>query len=270
MTPRKILTICASLRKSSFNGVLLEAAEDELKRLGHHTTRFGGLTGLPHYNEDLDRDPPRVIEDARAAIGSAHAVLIASPTYNDGIPGGLKDLIDWASRPPGNSVLINKPVGIITASVGPGAGQASAQYIDRVVTLLKGKVVQPITSIGKVTHSVSDRGIPDDPTRARVVETAQALALAAQGAELTNDRAAKRYELRLNGDVAGFAEYIEHPNGSSMSVELPHTVTEPAFRGQGVASVLVRGVLEKITRDGHDVIPTCTFVAAFIAKQSGR
>ncbi len=261
------MTICASLRASSYNAALLSAAEAELTRLGHAVTRYADLDNVPHYNEDLDVDPPKVVADLRAALAGADGVLITTPTYNFTVPGALKDLIDWASRPRGESALIGKPVGIITASTGGGAGVASGEYVERVVSMLNASVVQPVTSVAKVTKVLTD-GTPDDVTKARLVATAQALALAAQGAELVDNPVEGRYELRVGGSVAGFADYVVRANGTSTSVELPHTVTEPAFRGQGIASVLVRGALAKIAADGHEVIPTCPFVADFIAKQT--
>ncbi len=267
MNPPKILTICGSLRAASYNATLLSASETEITRLGATPSRYADLADLPHYNEDLDTPEtvPPVIADLRVEFAAADAVIIASPTYNHSIPGGLKDYLDWASRPYGKSVLVGKPIAILAASTGSTGGAAGAKYLEEIVALLGAKVVHPITTIAKVGKALTEEGALDAPTRGAVVATTQALVLAARGAEIVDNTQQSRFELRLNGDIAGVADYVITSDGDNTIVEMPHTQTESAFRGQGIASVLVRGALDNIAAAQRQVLPTCPFVSDFIA-----
>jgi chromate reductase, NAD(P)H dehydrogenase (quinone) len=88
---------------------------------------FDRLGELPHYNADVDaQGTPEPVAALRTAIHEADALLIATPEYNYGIPGVLKNAIDWASRPSATSVLKGKPTGIMGASPGM-SGTARAQ-----------------------------------------------------------------------------------------------------------------------------------------------
>lgn len=114
-----VLTISGSLRADSFNSALLRAAPSlgpDAVRLEH----YEDMGALPHYDQDRDtEDPPPTVAELRHRIRSADALLIATPEYNYGIPGVLKNLIDWASRPADDSCLARKPVAIMGASPSP-------------------------------------------------------------------------------------------------------------------------------------------------------
>ena len=124
-TPLKVVGIAGSLRQGSYNRGLIRAAVDLVPagmRLRTHD-----LGDLPLFNADVEaRGDPDPVRRLKAAIGAADALLIATPEYNRCVPGVLKNAIDWASRPPRQSVLTNKPVAIIGASTG-GGGTARAQ-----------------------------------------------------------------------------------------------------------------------------------------------
>lgn len=118
MTPIRILGISGSLRRGSHNTSLLRAAAQSLPP-GVELELYQGLAELPVYNEDLDVDPvPKSAARLRAAIAGADGVLIATPEYNGSLPGGLKNAIDWASRPFPANALQGKPVAVIGASTG--------------------------------------------------------------------------------------------------------------------------------------------------------
>src|SRR2546427_8690289 len=122
----RILGIAGSVRAGSFNRALIRAAV-ELSPEGLEVRAFEGLGAIPLYDADVEAkgDPPPVVA-LKAAIGDADALLIATPEYNYGVPGVLKNAIDWASRPPGRSVLTRKPAAIMGAT--PGAtGTVRAQ-----------------------------------------------------------------------------------------------------------------------------------------------
>jgi chromate reductase len=113
----RILGISGSLRRGSHNRRLLRAAGDALPP-GADLVEWDGLAALPIFDEDLETDPPEAVRDFLAAVEEADAVLIATPEYNASVPGGLKNALDWASRPFPDNVLRRKPSAVIGASTG--------------------------------------------------------------------------------------------------------------------------------------------------------
>ncbi len=112
-----IVGIAGSLRKASFNRMLLQAAgelmppdaELEILEIGN----------LPYYNQDVDEaGAPSVVQEFRAKVQAADALLFAVPEYNYSLPGVLKNAIDWASRPVATSGLKGKPTAVMGASGG--------------------------------------------------------------------------------------------------------------------------------------------------------
>ncbi|HUY69736.1 MAG TPA: NADPH-dependent FMN reductase, partial [Candidatus Tyrphobacter sp.] len=85
------------------------------------------FSNLPIFNQDLEAAPPESVKEFKAKIKAADTVLFATPEYNYSIPGGLKNAIDWASRPYGDNSWDGKPAGIMGASGGM-VGTARAQY----------------------------------------------------------------------------------------------------------------------------------------------
>jgi chromate reductase len=113
----RILGISGSLRRDSHNSRLLRAAAERLPS-GVELVEWDGLAGLPIFDEDLEGDLPQAVEDLLAAVAEADALLIATPEYNASLPGGLKNALDWASRPFPGCVLQDKPAAVIGASTG--------------------------------------------------------------------------------------------------------------------------------------------------------
>lgn len=115
--PLRILGIAGSLRAGSLNKALLRAAAD-LAPEGLAIELFD-LADVPLYNGDVEDagDPPGVAA-LKMAIAAADGVLFATPEYNHGVPGVMKNAVDWASRPPRRAPLGGKPVGLIGASPG--------------------------------------------------------------------------------------------------------------------------------------------------------
>lgn len=119
----RILALVGSLRAGSYNRRLAEAAVEHAPG-GIDVEIFDGLAEVPFYNEDLDRpehvpDPALVL---RNGIQRADALLLATPEYNGSIPAALKNAIDWASRPFGNGVIVEKPVAVVGTSHGRYGG----------------------------------------------------------------------------------------------------------------------------------------------------
>lgn len=119
-----IAVIVGSLRKGSINRQLARAVAAEGGDL--FTFNFVPVDDVPLFNKDLEADPPAPVVAFRKAIDGADAVLFATPEYNRGIPGVMKNLIDWGSRPPGKASLRGKPAAIMGASLG-AVGTAVAQ-----------------------------------------------------------------------------------------------------------------------------------------------
>lgn len=122
----EVAAIVGSLRKMSFNRGLLRAAI-ELQPDGMRITEVP-IGDLPLYNADVEREgDPHSVEELKAQILAADAVLMISPEYNQSISGVMKNAIDWASRPYGKGQVLNgKPVAILGAS-GSQYGTARAQ-----------------------------------------------------------------------------------------------------------------------------------------------
>lgn len=111
----RILAISGSLRARSSNGALLDAAA-RLAPAGARIERFGGIGELPHFNPDLDGEgaaAPPAVARWRAALRDADAVLLSSPEYVHGVPGALKNALDWIVS---SGELSGKPLGLIDTS----------------------------------------------------------------------------------------------------------------------------------------------------------
>ena len=118
-----ILGIAGSLRAGSLNAQLLRLAAEELPG-DVELDVYDGLAAIPPYDQDIEDLPPDAVEELKAAIAGADAVLVATPEYNGSIPGQLKNALDWVSRPIGESPMRGKPVAVIGAS--PGAFAVSS------------------------------------------------------------------------------------------------------------------------------------------------
>ncbi|AKC87825.1 NADPH-dependent FMN reductase [Pseudoxanthomonas suwonensis] len=124
MDTRKVAVFVGSLRKDSFNRQLARA----LERLGEDRLEFDHVEigGLPFYDQDFDEDYPAEGVALKQQVRAADAVLFVTPEYNRSVPGVLKNAIDLASRPYGDSAFAGLPAAVIGAS--PGAiGTAMAQ-----------------------------------------------------------------------------------------------------------------------------------------------
>jgi chromate reductase len=121
----KILGIAGSLRKQSYNKGALRAAQ-KLCPEGA-TIEVFDLAGIPPFNQDDEKNVPPKVNEFKQKIRSADAILLATPEYNYGMPGVLKNAIDWASRPYGDNAWSGKPVALMSAALSMGGG-VRAQY----------------------------------------------------------------------------------------------------------------------------------------------
>jgi chromate reductase, NAD(P)H dehydrogenase (quinone) len=175
--PLTILGIAGSLRRASYNRGLIRAAM-ELAPSGTSVVLYD-LADLPMFDADVeaDGDPPAVTAFKRA-IADADALLIATPEYNHCVPGVLKNAVDWASRPPRNSVLTGKPVGIMGASTGRGATARAQAHLRDGLAYTNGFVLPlPEVLVGLAGEKFDDQSnLTDGRTRDEVRDLLVALA----------------------------------------------------------------------------------------------
>lgn len=138
----RVLGISGSLRQDSYNSALLRAAAERLPA-GVELVEFKRLGEIPPYDADTELDgTPDAVAELRKAMREADAVLISTPEYNHSIPGVLKNALDWASRPAGQSALMGKPAAVIGASTGMfGAVWAQAET-RKVLSALGGRILE--------------------------------------------------------------------------------------------------------------------------------
>jgi chromate reductase, NAD(P)H dehydrogenase (quinone) len=172
----RVAGIPGSLRQGSLNKALLRAAV-ELAPAGMEIKTYAGLGDIPPYNDDVfTKGDPEAVAALKAAINEADAMLIATPEYNYGVPGVLKNAIDWASRPSGNSVLNRKPAAIMGCSPGLG-GTIRAQHALRQSFVFTDTYVmqQPEIKIPSAAQLFDESGrLSDENTRQHVKKFLQA------------------------------------------------------------------------------------------------
>ena len=172
----RILGFAGSLRRASYNRGLIRAAATDAP--AGVVIEVFDLTDLPLFNQDVEDagEPPSVVAFKRA-IAEADALLVATPEYNHGVPGVLKNAIDWASRPARTSPLRDKAVAVMGASPGRGAtALAQAQLRDGFV--FTGACVMPLPELligGAGEHFDQDGNLTDPALRASLVELVEAL-----------------------------------------------------------------------------------------------
>jgi chromate reductase, NAD(P)H dehydrogenase (quinone) len=159
-----ILGICGSTRRASMNRSLLFAMADALPE-GTTFTHWEGLDGLPIFNSDL-QDPASVLS-LKTAIASADGVLITVPEYNYSIPGGLKNALDWVSRPPSTSPLRGKPIGIAGAATGMSGTIRAQNHLRQMLVYSDTPCMnQPEVLIPRAHERFDPAGkLTDEPTR---------------------------------------------------------------------------------------------------------
>ncbi len=177
----RILGISGSLRRDSYNTLLLRAAE-ELVPEGVETELYRELEEVPPYNEDRDTDeaPPAAVR-LREAIAGADAVLFATPEYNGSIPGQLKTAVDWASRPHRTAALWGKPVAVVGASSGMyGAVWAQAE-LRKVLTAAGARVAAAEVAVGRAQTRFDEEGrLADEEIRDELREAVATLVVEAE------------------------------------------------------------------------------------------
>jgi chromate reductase len=166
----RVLGIVGSLRRDSYNHALLREAAERLPA-GAELVEFERLREIPPFDADLEVEAtPAAVAELRQAMRDADAVLVATPEYNHSIPGVLKNALDWASRPAGQSALTGKPAAVVGASTGMfGAVWAQAET-RKVLGALGGRVVESELPVAGAAALYRDGRLELSPEQSRRLE----------------------------------------------------------------------------------------------------
>jgi NAD(P)H-dependent FMN reductase len=166
--PTRLLALSGSLRRISVNTALLRATA-LLAPAGVEVVLYEGLGGLPHFNPDLEADEPPPVTDFRVQVREADGLLISSPEYAHGVPGFLKNALDWLV---GGDEFIDKPVALLNAT--PPAEWAQASLTET-VTIMSGRLVREASiAVPLRGKKIDEAGIVADPALADPVRAALA------------------------------------------------------------------------------------------------
>ena len=171
----RMLGIAGSLRRESYNRAALKAATQLVPQ--DASLEVFELDGIPGFNQDEEKNPPAKVVELKRRVRDAHAILIVTPEYNYSVPGVLKNAIDWASRPYGDSAWAGKPVAIMGASIGT-IGTARAQYHLRQTFIFLNVYVlnQPEVMIGNAAQRFDkDGNLTDETTKDFIRKQLEAL-----------------------------------------------------------------------------------------------
>ena len=163
MADLKVLGICGSLRKASYNMAALRACSELMPK--GMTLQITSLAEIPMYNQDVfDAGMPPAVKRFREEIAAADGLLIASPEYNFSVSAPLKNAIDWASRAP-NQAVQDKPVAIFSATQGPLGGPRNQYDLRRMlVQLWAYPLPRPEVFIGSANTKFDAQGKLTDET----------------------------------------------------------------------------------------------------------
>jgi chromate reductase len=162
----QIIGIAGSLRQASLNRALLAAA----KALAPSSMdiQIETLDDIPLFNADLDTgSPPMAVARLRDILRTADGLLLATPEYNHGVPGVLKNAVDWLSQPLRESVLCGLPVAIMGASTGlAGTARGQSQLRQSFVLTNTPALLQPEVLVGRAQEKFDAEGrLTDEVTR---------------------------------------------------------------------------------------------------------
>jgi NAD(P)H-dependent FMN reductase len=160
-----LLLIGGSLRSGSGNAAVLRTAATFAP-----ATVYEGLGGLPHFNPDDDHEPVhQAVAGLRAAIKDADALLFCTPEYAGGLPGSLKNLLDWTV---GGGEIYRKPVAWINASsvAAPTGGADAHDSLRKVLTYAGAVIVEEACARIPITRQAVSDGLVQDPDLRRQIE----------------------------------------------------------------------------------------------------
>ncbi len=171
----KILGIVGSLRKDSFNKALMNYAMSI--HLKDAEIELADISEIPIFNQDLESPVPESVKTFKSKIKNSNAILISTPEYNYSIPGGLKNAIDWASRPYGDNSFDGKIVGMMSGSGGYMGGARAQYHLRQVFVFLNMHPLnKPEVMVPMIHEKINENGIlTDEKTKKKIEELLQAL-----------------------------------------------------------------------------------------------
>jgi chromate reductase len=179
MTQVQILAIPGSLRAGSWNAALLRLAQERAPE-GVRVDIWEGLRHVPPFSEDHEGEAVHeAVEELRSAIAAADALLVATPEYNGGAPGQLKNALDWASRPYGLAAVVGKPAGVISASTGSFGGRWAQEDVRKALRLSGAAVLGEGLAVGKAAERLAELGEADEEIVAGIDDVLAQLAASA-------------------------------------------------------------------------------------------
>jgi chromate reductase, NAD(P)H dehydrogenase (quinone) len=160
----RLLGLSGSIRQGSVNTAILRSLGERLGDAAELSVF--PLNDVPMYNGDLESPAlPEAVQALKDAISACDGMILCTPEFNHGIPGVLKNAIDWASRPAMASPLRGKPVLLMTSSPGfVGGARVHAQLVDCMTATLARVVVRPQVVIAGVLQKMADGRLVDETT----------------------------------------------------------------------------------------------------------
>ncbi|MFE6779869.1 NADPH-dependent FMN reductase [Streptomyces sp. NPDC057702] len=178
----RILAISGSLHTPSSTTAVLDTALETLDP-STWTATHGDIGALPHFNQNLDREgaaPQPAVAALRSAVADTDALLFVSPEYAHGMPGVLKNAIDWLA---GSGALEGRPTAVVTASGLPAGGVFAYDHLRESLGKLGARIVEDaclrVPELGTKVDRATGR-VTHEPTRAELASALAALATAAQ------------------------------------------------------------------------------------------
>ena len=153
-----VVSICGSLRKGSYNRIVMNALQGYAPE-GMRVAEAPSYAEFPLYNADIQNSTgfPAPVQALAEAIRAAAGVIFVSPEYNYGVPGPLKNAIDWVSRLP-NQPFANKPIALISASAGIlGGGRMQYDLRRSMIFLDAWTMNKPDIFIGNVSQKIDEK-----------------------------------------------------------------------------------------------------------------
>ncbi|MEO5873436.1 MAG: NADPH-dependent FMN reductase [Streptosporangiaceae bacterium] len=173
----KFLAFSGSLRTASFNTAVIRTAAG-LCTPPATMTIYDGLGRLPYFNHEIETTSlPAEAADFRARLEAADAVLISAPEYAHGMSGVLKNGLEWVV---GGGELVDKPVGITSASSGFTGGDRAQAWLKETLLVMGARILPESLLIGSASGKITDGRVTDEETLAGLRHLLEAMGKAAQ------------------------------------------------------------------------------------------
>lgn len=165
---KTLYALSGSLREGSYNTSLLKTFMEHAPE--GVTIELLDTRGVPLYNQDDEATMPEAVSSLKEKISSADGIIIATPEYNRSVPGVLKNVIDWTSRPYGQNSWKGIPVYVVGASTGPIAAALAQYELKKIMLYLDARVLgQPEFYLGNAPEKFDANGVlTDESTLAHV------------------------------------------------------------------------------------------------------